>query len=128
MPRQLLKLFLQSVQGAAGKHPGISKIMQEIRQKCYFPSVAAYVRDWVRDCEICIQDKHGNYMRTSPELFNNPEWDLAPEGFMKIDLEARIFTKWGIREYLHSVRCIFEICICLSSFQAHGSKHSESHN
>ena len=54
LPRQLLKVLLQSLHGTAGKHPGISKMMQEIRQKYYFPSVATYVRNWVRDCKICI--------------------------------------------------------------------------
>ena len=60
LPGQLLKVLLQSLHGTAGKHPGISKMMQEIRQKYYFPSIATYVRSWVRDCEICIQDKRRN--------------------------------------------------------------------
>ena len=34
---QLLKMFLQSLHGTAGKHPSFSKKMQEIRQKYYFP-------------------------------------------------------------------------------------------
>ena len=33
LPGQLLKVLLQSLHGTAGKHPGISKMMQEIRQK-----------------------------------------------------------------------------------------------
>ena len=33
LPGQFLKVLLQSLHGAAGKHPGISKMMQEIRQK-----------------------------------------------------------------------------------------------
>ena len=33
LPGQLLKVLLQSLNGTAGKHPGISKMMQEIRQK-----------------------------------------------------------------------------------------------
>ena len=58
LPGQLLKVLLQPLRGtAAGEHPGISKMMQEIRQKYYFPSSATYVRNWVSDCEICIQDK-----------------------------------------------------------------------
>ena len=32
LPGQLLKVLLQSLHGTAGKHPGISKMMQEIRQ------------------------------------------------------------------------------------------------
>ena len=33
LPGQLLKVLLQSLHGTAGKHPGNSKMMQEIRQK-----------------------------------------------------------------------------------------------
>ena len=37
---QLLKVLLQSLHGTTGKHLGISEIMQEIRKKYYFPSIA----------------------------------------------------------------------------------------
>ena len=33
LPGHLLKVLLQSLNGTAGKHPGISKMMQEICQK-----------------------------------------------------------------------------------------------
>ena len=33
LPGQLLKVLLQSLHGTAAKHPGSSKMMQEIRQK-----------------------------------------------------------------------------------------------
>ena len=85
LPGQLLKMLLQSIHGTAGKHPGISKKMQEIRQKYYFPSIATYIRNWVRDCEICIQDKRINNTRIIPELIHIPEWDLGPEDLMQID-------------------------------------------
>ena len=85
LPGQLLKVLLQSLHGTAGKHPGISKMMQEIRQKYYFPSIATYVRNWVRDCEICFQDKRINNTRVTPDLIHIPEWDLGPEDLMKID-------------------------------------------
>ena len=86
MPGQLLKVLLQSLHGTAGKHQGISKMMQEIRQKYYFPSIATSVRNWVRDCEICIQYKRINKARMTPELIHIPEWDLGPEDRMQIDL------------------------------------------
>ena len=60
--------------------------MQEIRQKYYFPSIATYLRNWVRDCEICIQDKRIKNTRITPELIHIPELDLRPEDFMQIDL------------------------------------------
>ena len=86
LPRQLLKVLLQSLHGIAGKHLGISKMLQEIRQKNYFPSIATYVRNWVRDCQICIQDKRINNTRITPELIHIPEWDLGPKDLMQIDL------------------------------------------
>ena len=61
-------------------------MMQEIRQKYYFPSIAIYVKNWVRDCEICIHDKRINNTRITPELIHIPEWDLGPEDLMQIDL------------------------------------------
>ena len=70
LTRQLLKVLLQSLNGTAGKHPGISKMMQEIRQKYYFPSIATYVRNWMRDCKKCIQDKRINNTPTTPEIFH----------------------------------------------------------
>ena len=82
LPGQLPEVLLQSLHGTAGKDPGISKTMQEIRQKHYFPSIATYVRN----CEICIQDKRINNTRITPELFHIPEWDLGPEDLMQIDL------------------------------------------
>ena len=96
LPGQLLKVLLKSWHGTAAKHPGISKMMQEIRQKYYFPSIATYVKNWVRDCEICIRDKRINNTRITPELFPYPRMeelmqiDLLPElppcGVMRISL------------------------------------------
>ena len=61
-------------------------MMQEIRQKYYFPSIATYVRNWVRDC-LYIQDKCINNTRITPELIHIPEWELGPKTYlMQIDL------------------------------------------
>ena len=92
LPGQLLKVLLQSLHGTAGKHPGISKMMQEIRQKYYFPSIAIYVRNWVRVCEICIQGKGINNTRVTPKIFHIREWDLGPEDLMQIDLVQELPT------------------------------------
>ena len=96
LPGQLLKVLLQSLHGTAGKHPGISKMMQEIRQKYYFPSIATYVRNWVRDCEICIQDQRINNTRITPDLFHIPEWDLGPEDLMQTDPFSELPPNWGV--------------------------------
>ena len=103
LPGQLLKALLQSLHGIAGKHPGISKMMQEIRQKYYFRSIANYVRNWVRDCEICIQDKRINNTRITPELFHIPEWDLGPEDLMQINLLPEIPPSGGYENIIMAI-------------------------
>ena len=103
LPRQLLKVLLQSLHETAGKHPGILKMMQEIRQKYYFPSIATYVRNWVRDCEICIQDKRMNNTRITPELMHIPEWDLGPEDLMQIDLLPELPPSGGYENIITAI-------------------------
>ena len=61
-------------------------MMEEVRQKYYIPSIATYVRNWVRDCEICIQDNRISNTRITPEKIHIPEWDLGPEDVMQIGL------------------------------------------
>ena len=104
---QFLKALLQSLHGLAGEHPGISKMMQENRQKYYFPSIATYVRNWVRDCEICIQDKRINNTRITPELIHMPEWDLGPEDLMQVDLLPEMLPRGGGYENIITAIDIF---------------------
>ena len=54
--------------------------------KVYLPSIAENVRNWVCECEICIQDKRINNTRITPELIHIPEWDLGPKDPMQMDL------------------------------------------
>ena len=43
LPQHLLQELLQSFHGTALKHPGILKMLQKIRQRYYYPSMAKYV-------------------------------------------------------------------------------------
>ena len=103
MPGQLLKVLLQSLRGTAGKHPGVSKMMQEIRQNYYFPSIATYVRNWDRNCKICIQGKRINNTRITPELFYIPEWDPGPEDLMQIDLMPELPPSGGYENIIMAI-------------------------
>ena len=86
LPKHLVTELLQSLHGTANKHPGISKMLQRIRQKYYYPGVAIIVKKWVQGCEICIKDKRIANASKTPELQNLPEWDLGPEDALQIDL------------------------------------------
>ena len=103
LPGQLLKVLSQSLHGTASKHPEISKMMQEIRQKFYFPSIAPYFRNWVRDCEICIRDKRINNTRITPELIRIPEWGLGPEDLMQIDLLPELPPSGGYENIITAI-------------------------
>ena len=103
LPGQLLKVLLQALHGTADKQPGISKMMQEICQKYYFPSIAPYFRNWVRDCETCIHDKRLNNTRITPELIHIPEWDLGPEDLMQIDLLPELPPSGGYENIITAI-------------------------
>ena len=62
LPKHLLKELLYALHGTAHKHPGKSKMLQEIRQKYYYPGIAKHVKKWVEGCEICAK---GNAFQTT---------------------------------------------------------------
>ena len=86
LPKHLVQELLESLHGKANKHPGISKMLIEIRQKYYYPGIAKIVKKWVQGCETCIKDKKIPNSSITPELLKLPEWDLGPEDAMQIDL------------------------------------------
>ena len=86
LPKHLVTELLQSLHGSANKHPGISKMLHEIRRKYYYPGIAKIVKKWVQGCEICIKDKRVSNASITPELLNLPEWDLGPEDALQIDI------------------------------------------
>ena len=72
LPKHLVSELLQAPHGTANKHPGFSKMLYEIRQKCYYPRIAKIVKSWVQGCEICIKDKRIKKSSITPELLNLP--------------------------------------------------------
>ena len=71
-PQHLLQELLQSLHGTAHNHPGISKTLQAIRQRYYYPSMAKHVKKWVEGCEQCARDKRVPNATITPELLNLP--------------------------------------------------------
>ena len=55
LPQHLVTELLESLHGKANKHPGVSKMLMEIRQKYYYPGIAKIVRKRVQGCEFCIE-------------------------------------------------------------------------
>ena len=49
---------------------GISKMLQEIRQKYYYPGIGKRVKKWVEVCETCAKDKRVPNNVIAPEIIN----------------------------------------------------------
>ena len=73
LPQHLLQELPQSLHGTAHKHPDISKKLQEIRQRYYYPNMAKHVKKRVEGCEECARDKRVPNATITPELLNLPE-------------------------------------------------------
>ena len=103
LQKHLLKELLQAIHGTAHRHPGISKMLQEIRRKYYYPGMAKHVKKWVEGCETCARDKRVPNNTITPELLNLPEWDLGPEDAMQIDLLLNLPTSGGYQTVMTAI-------------------------
>ena len=103
LPQHLLQELLQSLHGTAHKHLGISKMLQTIRQRYYYTSMAKHVKKSVEGCELCARDKRVPNATITPELLNLPEWDLGPEDAMQIDLLPNLPPSGGYEKVLTAV-------------------------
>ena len=57
LPKHLVPELLESFQGKDNKHPGLSKMLIEIRQNYYHPGIAKIVKKRVQGCKIYMKDK-----------------------------------------------------------------------
>ena len=103
LPPQLLEELLQALHGHNSNHPGITKMIQEVRQKYYCPCIAKYIKKWVSNCQTCIQTKRINNDLLRTELLNCPEWDLGPEDILQMDILPNLPPSGG---YDHIITAI----------------------
>ena len=78
-------------------------VLQEIRQRYYYHSMAKHGKKWVEGCEQCAKDKRVPNATITPELLNLPEWDLGPEDAMHIDLLPNLPPSGGYEKVLTAV-------------------------
>ena len=86
IPEHLITELLKAIHGQMGKHPGITKMIQECRSKYYYPGLAKKIRQWVMQCEECIKHKRINNSQIRPKMINNTEHVLGPEDILEIDI------------------------------------------
>ena len=78
-------------------------MLQEIRQKYYYPGIAKHAKKWVEGCVTCAKDKRVPNNTITPELLNLPEWDLGPEDAMQIDLLPNLPTSGGYQTVMTAI-------------------------
>ena len=103
LPIQLLEELLQALHGHNSNHPGITKMIQEARQKNYYPCMAKYIKKCVSNCQVCIQTKRINNDLLRTELPNCPEWDLGPEDILQMNILPNLPPSGG---YDHIITAI----------------------
>ena len=85
-PKHLITEPLKAIHGQMGKHPRITKVIQECKSKYYLPGLAKRFKQWVLQCEDCIKYKRINNNQSTPKMFNNTEHVLGPEDILETDI------------------------------------------
>ena len=86
IPEHLIAELLKAIHGQMGKHPGITKMIQECRSKYYYPGLAKRIKQWVMQCEDRIKYKRINNSQMRPKMINNTEHVLGPEDILEFDI------------------------------------------
>ena len=86
LPQQLLNELLHSRHGQSAKQPGTTKTIQKARQKYYYPCLAKHIKNWVSQCQECVQNKRINNTQINPELLSCLNWGLGPKDALQMDI------------------------------------------
>ena len=78
-------------------------MIQEARQKYYYPCLAKHIKNWVQNCQMCIQNKRINNDLLKTELLNCPEWDLGPEDILQMDILPNLPPSGGFDNIITAI-------------------------
>ena len=70
-------------------------MIQEFRQKYYYPGSSKIIKKWVETCEDCVKNKRIPTQQIRPEMLNAPEFDLGPEDALQIDVVPHLPPSGG---------------------------------
>ena len=78
-------------------------MLQDIRQKYYYPGIPKHVKRKVEGCETFVKDKRVPSSVVPPEVIILPERDLGPKDVMQIDLLAIFSTSGGFQTLMTAI-------------------------
>ena len=88
IPKQLVIDVLRNLQGEFGKHPGITKKLIAVREKCSYSNMAQLIREWDLSSEKGLRKSRIVRRLTRLPLQNTTEYNTAPENATQIGLVA----------------------------------------
>ena len=78
-------------------------MIQEARQKYYFPSLEKHIKNWVQNCQMYFQIKRYKFVFLKTELLNCPEWDLRPEDVLQMDILPNLSPRGGFDNIITAI-------------------------
>ena len=78
-------------------------MIQEARQIDYYPCSAKYLKNWVQNCQMCIQNKRSKNNLLNTELPNYPEWDLGSEDVPQMDILPNLSPSGGFENIITAI-------------------------
>ena len=86
LPEQLVDSFLEAHHGSHDKHPGITKVIQQCREKYYYPGLAAKIAKHINQCMKCMQTKRTDNRLLTPPMIDTSKLALGPEDALQMDI------------------------------------------
>ena len=78
-------------------------MIQQGRRKYYYPHLASLIKQWVNNCQDCINYKRINTRQIRPKMIDPTEFSLGPEDILEIDILPNLPCSAG---YKHIVTMI----------------------
>ena len=86
LPEQLVNSFIEALHGSHDKHPGITKVIQQCREKYYYPGLAAKLAKHINQCMKCMQTKRTYNRLLTPPMIDTSKLALGPEDALQVGI------------------------------------------
>ena len=85
-PEHLIESFILAHHCQAGKHPGIAKVIQQCREKYYYPGMSVRIAHHISRCTECMQMKRADKRSITPPMIDTSKMALGPEDALQMDI------------------------------------------
>ena len=86
LPGHLIDSFILAHHGQANKHPGIAKMIQQCREKYYYPGMTARIAHHISRCTECMHAKCTHKRSVAPPMIDTFKMAIGQEDALQMDL------------------------------------------